>query len=71
MAIVHIATKAISRKVGQSVTASTAYCASFILNNERYNTSHDYSKKTGVMSADIILPTALKAKGLMVSCEKI
>ena len=71
MAIVHIATKAISRKAGQSAVASAAYRAGAVLKDERYDKSHDYSKKSGVMSADIILPTALKAKGLMVSREEI
>ena len=71
MAIVHIATKAISRKAGQSAVASAAYRAGVILKDERYDKSHDYSKKSGVMSADIILPSALKAKGLMVSREEL
>nr|WP_181718237.1 MobA/MobL family protein [Psychrobacter sp.] len=71
MAIVHIATKAISRKAGQSAVASAAYRAGVILKDERYDKNHDYSKKSGVMSADIILPTALKAKGLIVSREEI
>ena len=71
MAIVHISTKAISRKAGQSAVASAAYRAGVILKDERYDKSHDYSKKSGVMSADIILPTALKAKGLMVSREEL
>ena len=71
MAIVHIATKAISRKAGQSAVASAAYRAGVILQDERYEKIHDYSKKSGVISADIILPTALKAKGLMVSREEL
>lgn len=71
MAIVHIATKAISRKAGQSAVASAAYRAGVILKDERYDKSHDYSKKSGVMSADIILPTALKTKGLIVSREEL
>lgn len=71
MAIVHIATKAISRKLGQSAVASAAYRASVTLKDERYDKSHNYSKKSGVMSADIILPAALKAKGLMVSREEL
>nr|WP_181718197.1 MobA/MobL family protein [Psychrobacter sp.]QJS05936.1 mobilization protein, MobA/MobL [Psychrobacter sp.] len=71
MAIVHIATKAISRKAGQSAVASAAYRAGVILKDERYDKSHDYSKKSGVMSTDIILPAALKAKGLMVSREEL
>lgn len=71
MAILHISTKAISRKSGQSAVASAAYRAGVILKDERYDKSHDYSKKSGVMSADIILPSALKAKGLMVSREEL
>ncbi|MGP5521618.1 MobA/MobL family protein, partial [Psychrobacter namhaensis] len=71
MAIVHISTKAISRKAGQSAVASAAYRAGVILKDERYDKSHDYSKKSGVMSADIILPSALKAKGLTVSREEL
>ena len=71
MAIVHIATKAISRKAGQSAVASAAYRAGVILKDERYDKIHDYSKKSGVMSADIILPSALKVKGLMVSREEL
>lgn len=71
MALVHIATKAISRKAGQSAAASAAYRAGVILKDERYNKSHDYSKKSGVMSADIILPSALKAKGLTVNREEL
>lgn len=71
MAIVHISTKAISRKAGQSAVASAAYRAGVILKDERYDKSHDYSKKSGVMSADIILPSKLKAKGLTVSREEL
>ena len=71
MAIVHISTKAISRKAGQSAVASAAYRAGVILKDERYNKRHDYSKKSGVMSADIILPSALKAKCLTVSREEL
>lgn len=71
MAIVHISTKTISRKAGQSAVASAAYRAGVILKDERYDKSHDYSKKSGVMSADIILPTALKARGLMISREEL
>ncbi|ALF60900.1 hypothetical protein AOC03_11960 (plasmid) [Psychrobacter urativorans] len=71
MAIVHIETKAISRKAGQSAVASAAYRAGVILNDVRYDKTHDYSKKSGVMSADIILPSTLQAKGVMVSREEI
>lgn len=71
MAIVHIATKAISRKAGQSAVASAAYRAGVILNDEKYNKSHDYSRKSGVMSADIILPSRLQAEGMLVSREEI
>ena len=71
MAIVHIATKAISRKAGQSAVACAAYRAGVVLNDEKYNKTHVYSKKSGVMSADIILPSRLQAKCLNVSREEI
>ena len=59
MAIFIASTKSISRSSGQSAVASASYRAGCELEDERYGKIHDYSKKHGVMSADIILPTAL------------
>ena len=61
MAIFIASTNSISRGSGQSAVASASYRAGVELEDKRYGKTHDYSKKHGVMSADIILPTALAA----------
>ena len=61
MAIFIASTKSISRGRGQSAVASASYRAGVELEDKRYGKTHDYSKKQGVMSADIILPTSLAA----------
>lgn len=53
-------TKSISRSRGQSAVASACYRAGDKIYDERYGKTHDYSKRSGVMSADIILPKHLK-----------
>jgi hypothetical protein len=63
MAIFIASTKSISRGNGQSAVASASYRAGVELEDKRYGKTHDYSKKHGVMSADIILPSALAAAG--------
>lgn len=69
MTIVHFDTKAISRKAGQSAVACAAYRAGDVLEDVRYGKIHDYSKKRGVMSSDIVLPSSLKALGVGVNRE--
>src|SRR5699024_946383 len=59
MAIFITSTKSISRGSGQSAVASASYRAGVALVDHRYGRTHDYSKRHGVMSADIILPKAL------------
>ena len=59
MAIFIASTKSISRGSGQSAVASASYRAGVELEDKRYGKTHDYSKKHGVMSADIILPSPL------------
>lgn len=71
MTMVHIATKAISRKAGQSAVASVAYRAGDVLDDAKYGKTHDYSKKSGVMSSDIVLPFSLKALGVSVDRETL
>ena len=61
MAIFLASTKSISRGKGQSAVASASYRAGCELEDKRYGKTHDYSKKHGVMSADIILPSSLAA----------
>lgn len=60
MAIFMATTKSISRSNGKSAVASASYRAGEKLQDERYGKTQDYSKRHGVMSADIILPSNLK-----------
>ncbi len=71
MTMVHIDTKAISRKAGQSAVACAAYRAGDVLDDIKYGKTHDYSKKSGVMSSDIVLPFALRALGVSVDREML
>ena len=66
MAIFLASTKSISRGSGQSAVASASYRAGEKLKDERYGKTHDYSKRSGVMSADIILPSALADAGVTI-----
>jgi|26BtaG_2_1085354.scaffolds.fasta_scaffold02849_6 hypothetical protein len=59
MAIFIASTKSISRGNGQSAVASASYRAGLALDDIRYGKTHDYSKRSGVLSADIILPSSL------------
>ena len=59
MAIFVASTKSISRGKGQSAVACASYRAGVALNDEKYGKKHDYSKRSGVMSADIIMPSHL------------
>ena len=71
MTMVHITTTPISRKDGRSAVACAAYRAGVTLEDNRYEKTHDYSKKRGVMSADIILPSSLKAQDFTVSRSEL
>lgn len=59
MAIFMASTKSISRGKGQSAVASASYRAGVKIEDHRYGKTLDYSKRHGVMSADIILPSEL------------
>lgn len=56
MAIYHLSVKAISRSAGRSATAAAAYRAGCKIADERTGEIHDYTRKGGVESADIVLP---------------
>ena len=60
MAIFMATMKSISRGSGQSAIASAAYRAGEKLQDARYGKVQDYSKKEGVLSKEIIFPSALK-----------
>lgn len=59
-------TKPITRSKGQSAVASASYRAGVKLEDKRYGKTHDYSKRHGVMSADIILPSSLKNQNITI-----
>ena len=61
MAIFMASTKSVSRAKGQSAIAAAAYRAGDKLPDEdkEHGKIHDYTNRSGVLSADIILPTAL------------
>ena len=59
MAIFLASTKSISRGKGQSAVASASYRAGVELEDKRYGKVHNYSKRHGVVSANIILPATL------------
>jgi len=71
MAIFIASTKSISRGKGQSAVASASYRAGEKLEDKRYEKVHDYSKRYGVMSADIILPSSLKDKKVTINRGEI
>ncbi len=56
MAIYHLSIKTVSRSTGRSATAAAAYRAAERITDERTGEIHDYSRKGGVESAEIILP---------------
>jgi ATP-dependent exoDNAse (exonuclease V) alpha subunit len=56
MAIYHLSVKAVSRSAGRSATAAAAYRAGCEITDHRTGEIHDYTRKGGVESADIVLP---------------
>ena len=56
MAIYHLNVKPISRSSGRSATAAAAYRAAERIDDQRTGQIHDYTRKGGVESADIVLP---------------
>lgn len=56
MAIFHLSVKTISRSDGRSATAAAAYRAGCEIVDQRTGEVHDYTRKGGVLSADLVLP---------------
>mgnify|MGYP000867295247 CR=1 FL=1 len=56
MAIYHLSVKTISRSAGRSATAAAAYRAGVEIADERTGEVHDYRRKGGVESAELVLP---------------
>ena len=64
MAIYHLSVKPISRSAGRTATAAAAYRAGAKIIDERTGEIHDYTRKGGVVSADIVLPDGAPAWAL-------
>jgi len=56
MPIYHLSIKTISRSAGRSATAAAAYRAAAVITDTRTGEHHDYSRKSGVVSAVLFLP---------------
>lgn len=56
MAIYHLSAKVIGRKGGRSCVAAAAYRAGGRLRDERQGIEHDYSRKGGVVHAEVLAP---------------
>lgn len=56
MAIYHLSVKTISRSAGRSATAAAAYRTASRIVDERSGELHDYTRRGGVESAELILP---------------
>lgn len=56
MAIYHLSAKAIERAKGRSAIAAVAYRSGSKIKDERTGDEHDYTRKRGIMHAEIMLP---------------
>lgn len=56
MAIYHLSMKTVSRSAGRSSTAAAAYRAGCKITDHRTGEIHDFTRKGGVLSADIVMP---------------
>lgn len=56
VAIFHMNAKIISRKAGRSATGAAAYRAGVEITDKRTGEVHNYTRKAGVESADILMP---------------
>src|ERR1035438_6566071 len=61
MALYHLSMKPLSRSSGRSSVASAAYRAAERLENERDGIVHDFSRRSGVEHAEIMLPAGVDA----------
>jgi Ti-type conjugative transfer relaxase TraA len=62
MAIYHLSMKPLSRGSGRSAVAAAAYRAAETLENQRDGLVHDFSRRSGVEHAEIVLPTGVDAE---------
>src|SRR5476651_2729663 len=69
MAIYHFSSSVISRSQGRSAVACASYRSAEILHDERYEKTHDYTRKKDVIFNEILLPE--NAKEWMKEREKL
>lgn len=62
MAIYHLSMKPMSRASGRSSVAAAAYRAAEKLENQRDGLVHDFSRRSGVEHAEIVLPEGANAE---------
>ncbi|MFG1404089.1 Ti-type conjugative transfer relaxase TraA [Xanthobacter sediminis] len=62
MAIYHLSTTSLSRSAGRSAVAAAAYRAGVRLVNGRDGVTHDYTRRSGVTHAEIVLPAGVDAR---------
>ena len=62
MALFHFSVTQVKRSAGQSAIASAAYRAGEKLYSEYYGEVSDYTRKKGVVTADILLPPQAPAE---------
>lgn len=56
VAIYHLSVKTISRSAGRTATAAAAYRAGVAITDLRTGEVHDYTRKRGIASTDLVLP---------------
>ena len=56
MAIYHMESKIVSRGMGRSVVAASAYMSCSRLYNDYDGVQHDYTKKQGLVWQEVFLP---------------
>jgi len=61
MAIYHLSVSVVSRSTGRSAVAAAAYRAGVCLRDERTGLVHDYTRRGGVLSAEVIAPPGCAA----------
>ena len=59
MAIFHLSVKTVSRSAGRSATAAAAYRAGVEIADVRTGEVHDYTRRSGVESATLVLPSVV------------
>jgi hypothetical protein len=61
VAIYHLSVSVVSRSTGRSAVAAAAYRAGARLRDERTGQLHDYTRRSGVLAADVIVPPGCAA----------